>query len=172
MAMDGKELVEKLAKLSQVQSIKDIPQLTHALFPGTHCPLMGAAMAVGGIKDSLIVVVGTDECTYYTKSMTIHSEKFGGIDGRCVSVVLDDHDVTFGSAEKVQEAFKEIIEEYRPQCEFLVTTCVIELVMTLTLFQKVSVSFMVFRCCRFILSILNVRTICLVWNERLLFVLK
>ena len=27
MAMDGKELVEKLAKLSQVQSIKDIPQL-------------------------------------------------------------------------------------------------------------------------------------------------
>ena len=50
MAMDGKELVEKLAKLSQVQSIKDIPQLTHALFPGTHCPLMGAAMAVGGIK--------------------------------------------------------------------------------------------------------------------------
>ena len=31
MAMDGKELVEKLAKLSQVQSIKDIPHLTHAL---------------------------------------------------------------------------------------------------------------------------------------------
>lgn len=89
---------------------------------------MGAAMAVGGIKDSLIVVVGTDECTYYTKSMTIHSEKFGGIDGRCVSVVLDDHDVTFGSAEKVQEAFKEIIEEYRPQCVFLVTTCVIEII--------------------------------------------
>lgn len=84
--------------------------------------------AVGGIKDSLIVVVGTDECTYYTKSMTIHSEKFGGIGGRCVSVVLDDHDVTFGSAEKVQEAFKEIIEEYRPQCVFLVTTCVIEII--------------------------------------------
>lgn len=33
MAMDGKALVEKLAKLSQVTSIKDIPQLTHALFP-------------------------------------------------------------------------------------------------------------------------------------------
>lgn len=128
MAMDGKELVAKLAKLSQVQSIKDIPQLMHALFPGTHCPLMGAAMAVGGINDSLIVVVGTDECTYYIKSMTVHSEKFGGVGGRCVSVVLDDHDVTFGSAEKVQEAFKEIIEEYRPQCVFLVTTCVIEII--------------------------------------------
>ncbi|MFQ9523838.1 MAG: nitrogenase component 1 [Phascolarctobacterium faecium] len=126
-----------------------------------------------GIKDSLIVVVGTDECTYYTKSMTIHSEKFGGIGGRCVSVVLDDHDVTFGSAEKVQEAFKEIIEEYRPQCVFLVTTCVIEIIGDD--FDAISeglMSFMVFRCCRFILSILNVRTICLVWNERLLFVLK
>ena len=41
---------------------------------------------------------------------------------------MDDHDVTFGSAEKVQEAFKEIIEEYRPQCVFLVTTCVIEII--------------------------------------------
>ena len=37
MAMDGKELVEKLAKLSQVQSIKDIPQLTHALFSTCNC---------------------------------------------------------------------------------------------------------------------------------------
>lgn len=128
MAMDGNELVAKLAKLSQVKNIKDIPQLTHALFPGAHCPLMGAAMAVGGIKDSLIVVVGTDECAYYTKSMTIHSEKFGGIGGRCVSVILDEHDVTFGSAEKVQEAFKEIIKEYQPQCIFLVTTCVIEII--------------------------------------------
>lgn len=50
MAMDGKELVEKLAKWSQYKALKDIPQLTHALFPRTHCPLMGAAaMAIGSI---------------------------------------------------------------------------------------------------------------------------
>ena len=124
----GKEIVSKLVPLSKVKKVKDIPQLTHALFPGTHCPLMGAAMAVGGIKGSMLVVVGTDECTYYTKSMTIHSENFGGLNGRCVSVVLNDHDVTFGSTEKMHEAFKEIMEGYHPECVFLVTTCVIEII--------------------------------------------
>lgn len=127
MTMDGKALLGRLAKLSQVTTIKDIPQLTHALFPGTHCPLMGAAMAVGGIKNSMIVVVGTDECSYYTKSMAMNS-RFGGPGGRCVSVVLDDHDVTFGSTPKMHAAFKEIMAEYKPDCVFLVTTCVVEII--------------------------------------------
>lgn len=126
--MNGKELLQRLKKLSEIKSGKDIPQLTHALFPGTHCPLMGAALAVRGIADSLIVVVGTDECVYYTKTLTLHSEAFGGIGGRCVSVVLDGHDVTFGSLEKVEAAFEEIMDEYRPACVFLVTTCVIEII--------------------------------------------
>lgn len=128
MALDGKKIVKKLAKLSAVKSIKDVPQLTQALFPGTHCPLMGAAMAVGGIEDSLIVVVGTDECTYYTKSLTIGSDKFGGFKGRCVSIVLDNHDVTFGSLDKVTVDFGELLKEYKPSCVFLVTTCVVEII--------------------------------------------
>ncbi len=128
MAMDGKQLIGRLRRLSQIHSVKDLPQLTHALFPGTHCPLMGAAMAVGGIRDGLLVVVGTDECTYYTKSMTIHSERFGGISGRCVSVVLDDRDVTFGSTQKMYDAFEDIMKEYQPKCVFLVTTCVVEII--------------------------------------------
>lgn len=118
MTINGKDLVAKLKPLSSVESIKDIPQLTQAMFPGTHCPLMGAAMAVGGIKGALLVVVGTDECTYYTKSMTLHSERFGGPGGRCVSVVLDGHDVTFGSTPKMHKAFKEIVAEYKPECVF------------------------------------------------------
>lgn len=125
--MDGNELLGRLNRLSKVQTIKDIPQLTTALFPGTHCPLMGAAMIAGGIKDCLLVIVGTDECSYYTKSLTL-SERYGGINGRCVSVVLDSHDVTFGSAESMHKAFKEIVAEYRPKCVMLVTTCVIEVI--------------------------------------------
>lgn len=128
MTINGKDLAAKLKPLSSVESIKDIPQLTQAMFPGTHCPLMGAAMAVGGIKGALLVVVGTDECTYYTKSMTLHSERFGGPGGRCVSVVLDGHDVTFGSTPKMHKAFKEIVDEYKPECVFLVTTCVVEVI--------------------------------------------
>lgn len=125
--MDGNKLLHDLNKLSKVETIKDIPQLTKALFPGTHCPLMGAAMAAGGIKDCLLVIVGTDECSYYTKGITIN-DNFGGIGGRCVSVVLDSHDVTFGSTEKMHVAFKEIMEEYNPACVMLVTTCVVEVI--------------------------------------------
>lgn len=127
VGMDGNELLGRLNRLSRVQTIKDIPQLTTALFPGTHCPLMGAAMIAGGIKDCLLVIVGTDECSYYTKSLTL-SDRYGGINGRCVSVVLDSHDVTFGSAESMHKAFKEIVAEYRPKCVMLVTTCVIEVI--------------------------------------------
>lgn len=128
MTVNGKLLLKRLKPLSSIESIKDIPQLTQALFPGTHCPLMGAAMAVGGIKGALLVVVGTDECSYYTKSMTLHSKNFGGPGGRCVSVVLDGHDVTFGSAQKMHRAFKELMAEYKPECVFLVTTCVVEII--------------------------------------------
>ena len=127
VGMDGNELLGRLNRLSKVQTIKDIPQLTTALFPGTHCPLMGAAMIAGGIKDCLLVIVGTDECSYYTKSLTL-SDRYGGINGRCVSVVLDSHDVTFGSAESMHKAFKEIVSEYQPKCVMLVTTCVIEVI--------------------------------------------
>ena len=127
VGMDGNELLERLNRLSKVQTIKDIPQLTTALFPGTHCPLMGAAMIAGGIKDCLLVIVGTDECSYYTKSLTL-SDRYGGINGRCVSVVLNSHDVTFGSAESMHKAFKEIVAEYQPKCVMLVTTCVIEVI--------------------------------------------
>ena len=70
--MDGNEILGRLNRLSKVQTIKDVPQLTTALFPGTHCPLMGAAMVAGGIDDCLLVIVGTDECSYYTKSLTIN----------------------------------------------------------------------------------------------------
>ena len=127
VGMDGNELLGRLNRLSRVQTIKDVPQLTTAIFPGTHCPLMGAAMIAGGIDDCLLVIVGTDECSYYTKSLTI-SERYGGIGGRCVSVVLDSHDVTFGSTESMHKAFAEIVEEYQPKCVMLVTTCVIEVI--------------------------------------------
>lgn len=127
VGMDGHEILGRLSRLSKVQTIKDVPQLTTALFPGTHCPLMGAAMIAGGIDDCLLVIVGTDECSYYTKSLTI-SERYGGIAGRCVSVVLDSHDVTFGSTESMHKAFAEIMAEYQPKCVMLVTTCVIEVI--------------------------------------------
>lgn len=125
--MDGNKILSELKKLSEINSIKDVKQLTSALFPGTHCPLMGAALVSKGIKDSMLLLVGTDECAYYTKKMTIGSKDFGGLNGRCASVIVDSRDITFGSTEKIVSAFYELIEEKKPSCVFLVSTCVIEI---------------------------------------------
>lgn len=126
--MDGKKLLAQMKKLRDVETIKDVKSLTAAMFPGTHCPLMGAAMAVRGIKDSMMIIIGTDECSYYTKHMTLHSEEYGGLEGRVVSVTLDSHDVTFGCVKKVEKAFRELMEDYKPSAVFLVTTCVVEII--------------------------------------------
>lgn len=126
--MDGNQLLSRLGRLSEITSMKDVAPLTAAMFPGTHCPLMGAAMTVRGIKDAVILIVGTDECAYYTKHMTLHSEEFGGVAGRCMSVVLDTRDVTFGCRKKLEAAMEELVQEYHPSVVFLVTTCVVEII--------------------------------------------
>lgn len=126
--MDGNRLLAQMKKLRDVETIKEVKPLTAAMFPGTHCPLMGAAMAVRGIRDSMMIIIGTDECAYYTKHMTLHSDEYGGLNGRVVSVTLDSHDVTFGCVKKVEAAFKEVMEEYRPSAVSLVTTCVVEII--------------------------------------------
>lgn len=126
--MNGEKLVSRMKRLSEITKPKDIPQISYAVFPGHHCPLMGAMMAVKGIEDAVLLVIGTDECTYYTKQTTVHNTKFGGLDGRCVSLVLDQHDVTFGCKEQLYEAFEELMEDYNPKAVFLVTTCVVEVI--------------------------------------------
>ena len=127
VGMDGNEILSRLNRLSKVKTIKDINQLTTVLFPGTYCPLMGAGMIASGIDDCLMVIVGTDECSYYAKNFNA-VDRYSAVSDRCVSVVLDSQDVTFGSAESMHKAFKEIVAEYHPKCVMLVTTCIIEVI--------------------------------------------
>ncbi len=124
----NKNLLEKVGRLNTVTSMKDVKNITHTQFPGKHCPLTGALLVSRGIKDSLALVVGTDECVYYSKSMTISFAGYGGLHGRVVSVRLDTNDITFGSVEKVEEAFEELVEDYTPSCVFLISTCLIEII--------------------------------------------
>ncbi len=125
--IDGNRIVNKLVKLNEVENMKDVKPLTYASFPGPHCPLFGSALVLKEIRDAMFVVIGTDECSYYTKQMAM-SEAYGGVDGRCVSVILDQHDITFGCDKKITLAFKEIMDEYNPKAIFFITTCVVELI--------------------------------------------
>lgn len=126
--IDGNVLISRLKKMSEIKSFKNVPNMTNYLFPGSHCPMMGANLAIGGIENALMVTIGTDECTYYNKAFLGSSDKFGGMGGRCVSIVLTDHDITFGSIDSAKRAFAELFAEYTPDCVFLVTTCVIEII--------------------------------------------
>lgn len=116
----------RLRRLGEVSMMKQVEPLSYALFPGYHCPLMGAMLTIGKIRDAVMLVIGPDECTYYTKMATSDGGRMASEGCQIVSVVLDQHDVTFGCKETITEAFRELNEEYHPQCVFAVTTCVPE----------------------------------------------
>ncbi|MDR1599732.1 MAG: nitrogenase component 1 [Oscillospiraceae bacterium] len=116
-----------LKRLSGIHKLRDIPPLSRAIFPGAHCPLFGAAMVLAGISDALALVIGPEECTYYTKDFTIRREGFGGIDGRCVSFTLNHNDIALGCGEALANELKEVILERNPAAVFLITTCLIEI---------------------------------------------
>lgn len=127
MGLDGNKMIQKMKRLSEAANMKQVKPLSYALFPGYHCPLMGAMLTIKEIDDSVMVVIGPDECAYYTQLATSGGTmKANGC--RIVSVVLDQHDVTFGCQEKMDEAFAELMEEFSPKVVYLVTTCVVEVI--------------------------------------------
>lgn len=127
MGLDGNKMLQQMKRLSEATTMKQVKPLSYALFPGYHCPLMGAMLTIREIDDSVMVVIGPDECAYYTQLATSGGNmKANGC--RIVSVVLDQHDVTFGCQEKMDEAFAELMEEYTPKVVYLVTTCVVEVI--------------------------------------------
>lgn len=114
-----------LNRLDEINEDKDIKSLSHAIFPGTHCPLFGVALTASYIKNMPLVVVGTSECTYYTKNFAYHRQK--GKDS-VYSVVLGDNEIVFGGQKVVEDAVKQIIEIENPEAIMIVTTCVPELI--------------------------------------------
>ena len=127
MGLDGKKILSRLTRLSESEKMKDVKPLSYALFPGYHCPLMGAMLTVNRIKDSVLMVLGPDECSYYTKMATGGSGVMAAEGCRIVSCVLDHHDVTFGAQESLEEAFDELAAEEKPRAVYLVSTCVPEI---------------------------------------------
>lgn len=117
--------LDVLNKLDEINEDKDIKSLSHAIFPGTHCPLFGVMLTASYIKNMPVLVVGTSECTYYTKNFAYHRQK--GKDS-VYSLALKEKDVVFGAQVKVEKAIKQIMEIEEPDAIMIVTTCVPELI--------------------------------------------
>lgn len=127
MGLDGEKILARLKRLSQVERMKQVTPLSYALFPGYHCPLMGAMLTIKEIEGSVLMVIGPDECSFYTKMATSGNGAMSTDGCQVVSMVLDQHDVTFGCQKKFEEAIRELSEEYQPKAVFVVTTCVPEI---------------------------------------------
>lgn len=121
------DILHNIRRLSEVNEQRDIKPLMATSFPGTHCPLMGVLMTVRQMPEVVTVIIGTDECTYYSKLLA-NMKIFGSLKESCVSVVIDDYDVTFGTIKKTKKAVAEIFEAGAPKCIVLVTTCVLEII--------------------------------------------
>ena len=117
--------LDVLNRLEDIKCDKDIKGLSYAIFPGTHCPLFGATLTASYIKDMVLVVVGTSECTYYTKNFAYHRQK--GKD-KVYSIVLKEKEVVFGAQKLVKDSINKIIEIENPDALMIVTTCVPELI--------------------------------------------
>lgn len=119
------DLDKAICKLSDVNGNEDIKALSFAKYPGTHCPLFGVAMISSFIKDMAVLVVGTSECTYYSKGFAYNNQK--GEDN-FYSLVIGKNDLTFGCGKKVISALKEIDAEKKYSAVMVVTTCVLEVI--------------------------------------------
>ncbi len=117
--------LSNMNRLSQVQSDKDIKALSHAQFPGPHCPLFGAIMTASYVKDLAVLVIGTEECTYYGKDFAMLRQN--GRD-KVYSAVMEQHDITFGCEDGLRDIILEIDREEKPEALLVITTCVVELI--------------------------------------------
>ncbi|MGL4372767.1 MAG: nitrogenase component 1 [Turicibacter sp.] len=114
-----------LNRLNEIHKDTDIKSLSSAIFPGTHCPLFGVALTASYIKNMVVVVIGTSECTYYTKNFAYHRQKGQDL---VYSLSLDENEIVFGAQHQVEQAIRDIIEIEQPDALMLVTTCVPELI--------------------------------------------
>ncbi|GMQ58708.1 nitrogenase component 1 [Vallitalea sediminicola] len=112
-------------RLTNIREDKDIKSLSKAQFPGPHCPLFGAVMTASYIEDLTLLIIGTEECTYYGKDFAMIRQN--GKD-RVYSAVLEQHDITFGCEDDLVEIIKKIDREEKPKALMVITTCVVELI--------------------------------------------
>lgn len=123
--MSYKYTTDLACTLSNLEQDADIKQLSNAIFPGTHCPLFGALMISSYIKELAVLIVGTEECTFYGKDFSYSRQK--GKD-RVYSLVINKKDITFGFHEKIETCILDIEEQVCPEALLIISTCVVELI--------------------------------------------
>lgn len=88
--------------------------------PRGTCSLFGAIRAVGGIRNSSILVHGPKGCVYHINYIL---GMRGDRPSRIYSTCLDEQDVIFGAEQKLRDAIDELLEELHPDVLFVLSCC-------------------------------------------------
>lgn len=123
--MSYQKKIKEAKSLQSIDTDEDIIQLSHALFPGTHCPLFGALMAASYVQDLAVINIGTQECTFYGKDFSRLRQKGKDL---VFSLVTHKNDLTFGMADRIKAAVEEVVRVHKPKALLLISTCVVELI--------------------------------------------
>lgn len=114
-----------LKKLSTVHSNKGVHFLTPAAFPGSHCPMHSAARLAGSIQGLSSLVIGTQECAYYSR--LVLRDSYGKAGELHWMYVLDANEVVFGCREGLIQALAEM-DQADAKAILLIVTCLPDLI--------------------------------------------
>ncbi|MEW8955929.1 nitrogenase component 1 [Clostridium sp.] len=119
-------IIGNLRKLSDIKKDKDIRQGAYAIYPGPRCPLALVSNVFSGIKGVSTLIVGTSECTYYNKNISM-SSKDPIKNNTTWSYALDPKEVIFGCRDGIIDGLQEI-DNSGSEVIILVSACVPEMI--------------------------------------------
>ena len=118
-------MLTHLKKLSTLQSNKGVHFLTPAAIPGSHCPMNAAARLAGSVQGLSSLIIGTQECAYYSR--LVLRDSYGKAGELHWMYVLDANEVVFGCREGLSQALAEM-DQAGVKAILLIVTCLPDLI--------------------------------------------
>ena len=122
-------LAPRETSLKQLRDGGSIPLPYLARYPGRMCSFRPISAVLTMIPDSMVVLIGPAICTF-NGEVSNSTARFRGsrLTRNWHFVTLDQHDITFGTEEKVRKAILRAAKESEPATIFVVTSCLQELI--------------------------------------------
>ena len=125
MPVSHDNMLTHLKKLSAVQSNKGVHFLTPSASPSSHCPMNAAARLAGSIQGLSSLVIGTQECAYYSR--LVLRDPYGKDGALHWMYVLDANEVVFGCREGLGQSLAEMDQAGATDI-LLIVTCLPDLI--------------------------------------------
>ena len=117
-----------LRRLAELNSYSDIVSPSAAIRRGMHCPLFGCSLLMQEMKRTSVIILGTEECGFYSKEILKVVNPAGYMEAPVYSYTLEESDIIFGCEKNLLLLLKEVEEKNRPDIIYLISTCVTSLI--------------------------------------------